>query len=814
MNIFAVSLTIFSWILVLLCLCVGLVDGHTACMVFPSYCNSRRLLAGSTVMGRTIVSSTARRTLVYRGSTLLTSGMAYVGGETLQIRMSSPSNAEVDSWSYSTNEYVFEATNARFQSGGCSGRRFAGAVGNLVMPAAGSGSVSVWGGFAYGYGTVSVTPTIVLTDPAFVSFPPTRNPTARPSAGSPLLTSFPSARPTTFSPTFRPSTNTNISDFSSDFVVTYGDDVSEEGSAAKSVITALGVFLFPILLILGYLYAVGGTSYTIPFATKAYLFSFVSFACGAAAIILVVFWCTDSNTTGQTAETGFLGVPSYYSNPLAWHAALMVGGVFYGQVLAISTWSLLPTTFPEDKFIAKCVHTFFHSISAGCMAAALVAIVRHMYMNNLESLTTMHSWIGVMASLMFGLTYLFGCYMSIMKQCSTSTYDYRPLHRSCGMISFGLIVLAIATGVMNQLPQGQCFYQTTDYRVYPSLYKYPINHYDDIPNSCKLAHGLVVAVIIAALSVAAMVSLRPSRNLLELLSVETNHSMVVIVCVLLAFACGAASVILMVFWLVGENDNDNAYGQRGYVGIPAFDSNPLAWHIAMMAGGVFYSQVFAILTWTVIPATVPKYITKSVHMLFQTATAGCMAFGLICIVRHLYLRTHLSMQTVHAWIGAMASGMFGFNYLFGSTMSLLTACAPDSFIHKALDLRLMHKVFGMASFGLIVCAIVTGVMDQLAQKACYYLIATDEISPSLYKYPWLHYNDMPESCKIAHGMATMIIVSAIAVAIAVSLRVRPVIEPTDKVIYAGKVSPVNGNNSAGRNYNSLYISGRIHEEKL
>jgi hypothetical protein len=140
------------------------------------------------------------------------------------------------------------------------------------------------------------------------------------------------------------------------------------------------------------------------------------------------------------------------------------------------------------------------------------------------------------------------------------------------------------------------------------------------------------------------------------------------------------------------------------------------------------------------------------------------------------LRTQLPMPTVHAWIGALASTMMGFNFLFGSTMSFLTAGNSDPIKHNALDLGLMHKVFGIASFGWFA----NGVMDQLAQTASYCLIDATTITPSLYKHPWLH--QIPESCKIAYGMATMIITSAIAVAVAVSLGIQPVIGWSNKLI--------------------------------
>ena len=135
------------------------------------------------------------------------------------------------------------------------------------------------------------------------------------------------------------------------------------------------------------------------------------------------------------------------------------------------------------------------------------------------------------------------------------------------------------------------------------------------------------------------------------------------------------------------------YPQTGYLGLPSFETNPLAWHPALMVGGVFMGQIFAILTWSVIPTPTigMKQVAKTVHVLFNTGSAGCMIASLIAIVKHSYKYKLESLTTLHSWVGVISVCVFGVTYMWGAVMALLTAFAPDSNIRKAIDLRLFHR---------------------------------------------------------------------------------------------------------------------------
>ena len=86
--------------------------------------------------------------------------------------------------------------------------------------------------------------------------------------------------------------------------------------------------------------------------------------------------------------------------------------------------------------------------------------------------------------------------------------------RAFGVASLWLMAMAIATGVMDQLPQGSCYYLTAD--AMSSLYKSPVSHYSKIPDSCKIANGMVVMVIIGGLITIYVVTIRKSHPSEEL----------------------------------------------------------------------------------------------------------------------------------------------------------------------------------------------------------------------------------------------------------------------------------------------------------
>ena len=83
-------------------------------------------------------------------------------------------------------------------------------------------------------------------------------------------------------------------------------------------------------------------------------FSISALICAVISFILVCNWAQNSN---NDVQIGFLGSPDWFAGGdglFSWHPVLMVSGFFFSQVLALSSWSIIPT-----RHIAKKIHVLF-----------------------------------------------------------------------------------------------------------------------------------------------------------------------------------------------------------------------------------------------------------------------------------------------------------------------------------------------------------------------------------------------------------------------------------------------------------------------
>jgi cytochrome b-561 len=224
-----------------------------------------------------------------------------------------------------------------------------------------------------------------------------------------------------------------------------------------------------------------------------HLLSISGCSLAAVAVGLVSAWVQNNNSS---SESGYLGEPNWQKNIFAWHPALLVGGFYFGQVLAVSCWSLI-----ADHSIAKILHALCQTAALACMIAGLTAIVKYKLDIYDSSLVTAHSWIGIAAVAVFCCNYCLGLLMAILTRWFPSNVmrvalDLRRIHRAVGMAAFGLTSMAILTGINNQLPYGSCGYDSNK------------DGYGNLPDACKLANGMGIAVILSSLCVVGASTLR------------------------------------------------------------------------------------------------------------------------------------------------------------------------------------------------------------------------------------------------------------------------------------------------------------------
>jgi Eukaryotic cytochrome b561 len=240
------------------------------------------------------------------------------------------------------------------------------------------------------------------------------------------------------------------------------------------------------------------------------------------SVALVSAWAQAAS--GSSVEVGYLGKPDWNSNILAWHIVLMVAGFFFTQVLAMVSWSVFPT--PPS---AKTSHVLLQSVALITMALGLYAVKKYKDQSTENSLTTMHALLGTGAIVVFSANYGFGCFMGIRKAfCAAcaipSGLDLVLNHRSIGSFAFGLTVLAIVTGIMDQTGRTGCAYVDT----VSSDTANPAAYYSKTPNGCKIANALGAFVTITAGVTVLLMSLRLRRvsgfkNLLNTVSRQNQN---------------------------------------------------------------------------------------------------------------------------------------------------------------------------------------------------------------------------------------------------------------------------------------------------
>ena len=181
--------------------------------------------------------------------------------------------------------------------------------------------------------------------------------------------------------------------------------------------------------------------------------------------------------------------------------------------------------------------------------------------------------------------------------------------------------------------------------------------------------------------------------------------------VVFASACASAAIGLVAAWATDSPSDDPFYLNK-----PDWQSNIFAYHPVFMT--LFCAlQVQALCTWSVFSV---HLTAKIAHILVQLCAVAAVIMGLISIVQHMWDTRSPSLVSMHSWVGVAAVAVFGFNFLWGSTMGYLSAFHKHSPLHVRLSLLLSHKYLGVTALVLAAVALNTGVMDKLFSGACDY----------------------------------------------------------------------------------------------
>jgi hypothetical protein len=229
-------------------------------------------------------------------------------------------------------------------------------------------------------------------------------------------------------------------------------------------------------------------------------------------------------------------------------------------------------------------------------------------------------------------------------------------------------------------------------------------------------------------------------------------------------ACCFSIVIigLVSAWAHTPSSSSSTINTIGYLGKPTWkDSKPygyLSWHPILMIAGFMFSQFIAVAAWVLIPNHTHA---KLIHVLFQTAGLTTCIAGWYAIAEYKKIINQPTFTTMHSLIGFFAVVVFGMNYIWGCTMAFLTVYYPKSLVRKHINLVHHHRKLGGFAMIMSVAAVLTGIMNQLPQGTCYYIVKDNDESAEFDVDSADQYHRIPQACKLALGLGICVIFALI-----------------------------------------------------
>lgn len=237
-----------------------------------------------------------------------------------------------------------------------------------------------------------------------------------------------------------------------------------------------------------------------------------------ASISMVCSWATDGSSQKSNR---FMNKPDWDSNPLPYHPIMMISLVYSCLLIRFVAKATSTTSM---KLRDKVVIVILNILTITGIIIGLLAINkwRNLDGNNIPSLTTVHSWIGVAAVAFISAALLAQaiCWISEQFEPKATRVFFSCVSEGLNICSALLISLAIGTGISNQLGRGYCSPQTVPGKSVTSL-----TTLDEFPLECLIANGLGISATFGTLCIAALVKLRLHGSVAKVPQVESaKHS--------------------------------------------------------------------------------------------------------------------------------------------------------------------------------------------------------------------------------------------------------------------------------------------------
>ncbi|GIY04431.1 cytochrome b reductase 1 [Caerostris darwini] len=206
--------------------------------------------------------------------------------------------------------------------------------------------------------------------------------------------------------------------------------------------------------------------------------------------------------------------------------------------------------------------------------------------------------------------------------------------------------------------------------------------------------------------------------------------------VLLAGALG-----LILYWV---------FRYHGGVAFAGDGSKQMNLHYVLMVAGFTFMNGHAMLVYRCFPCC-KKIYAKVVHTLLFLASSACICIGMYAAIdAHNDGPKPVHFYSMHSWIGLVACGLFGLQFVAGFFSFLVLLCCDVATAKFRQTMLPAHVTFGLITFVVGAIATLTG----LTQSSRYRLSGKDG-KPN--------YKDFPDQGIIVNVLAMCIIATVITI---------------------------------------------------
>ncbi len=263
-----------------------------------------------------------------------------------------------------------------------------------------------------------------------------------------------------------------------------------------------------------------------PYLSLSQIYAVLTLCLSIAATILIAKWSRDPTST----DTYYLGRPGWvWERRFALHPILMVAGLFFIHVNGVTAYTALlplftaktrtveggvggpvsvpaPLTTPVASPTAAVIHLLWEAAGIILMSISFYAVYSDKETAAKDELhyLTMHSWVGVATIALVCASFVIGCGILALQllhpRCAVCrAFDLNLIVAQLRWACLAAVVFSSVTGIMSNLPHGYCD-PVVSSKISTIVSQDAARFYIVTLTSCKLAHGLGIVIVTAAIT--------------------------------------------------------------------------------------------------------------------------------------------------------------------------------------------------------------------------------------------------------------------------------------------------------------------------